>query len=440
MTAIVHRTSAIYKDLCTREASIARAQFELLEVRPFILQEVIYRDQARALKGASQNQGTNYGYNTETQDPTGPRTTNMSKLPGLKSRLCSKIHTTRVLLTEITTPVQSPSQEIAHKDYIGRLNELTLDANTYLLDIEADYGNDIDTTGLDDFKASLYNIERKTSAVYNDLCTWKASNTRPPARVNSLDQESDQDGDTERINEGKESTDTDVPWESHGCYDTLEEETITHAKPLPLTRPPSEPPPVAREAPDLIVKTIQHETPADKARTTPDKSNCLKSVLRLRSKILLPRSHHLKRMYNKEDSKSICLMPIPRLRSRAPLPRSHHLNKAYRLYKIYSMYNKEDSTVRAQHYTIGKPSIRLRNSDTALPIPRPTQNMDQESDQYGVNKEGETVSHAEFNALGVRDHENTYRWSPEEKRRFLATKAECKEHIKTGRRIEQQGP
>ena len=145
-------------------------------------------------------------------------------------------------------------------------------------------------------------------------------------------------------------------------------------------------------------------------------------------------------MYNKEDSKSICLMPIPRLRSRAPLPRSHHLNKAYRLYKIYSMYNKEDSTVRAQHYTIGKPSIRLRNSDTALPIPRPTQNMDQESDQYGVNKEGETVSHAEFNALGVRDHENTYRWSPEEKRRFLATKAECKEHIKTGRRIEQQGP
>ena len=80
------------------------------------------------------------------------------------------------------------------------------------------------------------------------------------------------------------------------------------------------------------------------ARTTPDKSNCLKSVLRLRSRALLPRSHHhnktyrlyLKRMCNKEDSKNICLMSVPRLRSRAPLPRSHHLNKTYRLYKIYS--------------------------------------------------------------------------------------------------------
>ena len=103
----------------------------------------------------------------------------MSELPDLKSRLRSRIQTTRVLLTEIKTPVQSPSQEIAHKEYIRRLNKLTLDASTDLLDIEADLGNDVDATELKDFKASLHDIERDMSAVYNDLCTWKAHNTRP---------------------------------------------------------------------------------------------------------------------------------------------------------------------------------------------------------------------------------------------------------------------
>ena len=105
---------------------------------------------------------------------------NMSKLPGLKSRLCSRIHTTKFLLTEMTTPVQSPPQEIIYEGYIKRINELTLEANTDLLDIKADYENDIEATELENFKASLYNIERKTSAAYTDLCTWKASNTRPP--------------------------------------------------------------------------------------------------------------------------------------------------------------------------------------------------------------------------------------------------------------------
>ena len=61
---------------------------------------------------------------------------------------------------------------------------MTLEANTDLLDIIADYENDIEATELENFKASLYNIERETSAAYNDLCAWKASNTRPPARAN----------------------------------------------------------------------------------------------------------------------------------------------------------------------------------------------------------------------------------------------------------------
>ena len=104
----------------------------------------------------------------------------MSALQDLKSRLRDRIHTTRALLTEITTPVKSPSQEIANEEYIRRLNEMTLDANTDLLDIEADYGNDIDATELEAFKLSLYNIERETSTIYNDLCAWKVYSSMPP--------------------------------------------------------------------------------------------------------------------------------------------------------------------------------------------------------------------------------------------------------------------
>ena len=52
---------------------------------------------------------------------------------------------------------------------------MTLDANTDLLDIEDVYGNNIDATELEDFKASIYNIERETFAAYNDLCTREAT-------------------------------------------------------------------------------------------------------------------------------------------------------------------------------------------------------------------------------------------------------------------------
>ena len=77
---------------------------------------------------------------------------------------------------------------------------MTLEANTDLLDIKAKYKNNIKATELEDLKTSLCNIERETSAIYNDLCTWKApdtrpTNTRPPAGVNSMDQ----DEDTERV-------------------------------------------------------------------------------------------------------------------------------------------------------------------------------------------------------------------------------------------------
>ena len=89
---------------------------------------------------------------------------NMSKLPGLRSRLRSRIYTTKYLLTEMTTPIQSPPQELVHEGYIKRINELTLEANTDLLDIEANNKNDIEAKELENFKASLYNIERETFA------------------------------------------------------------------------------------------------------------------------------------------------------------------------------------------------------------------------------------------------------------------------------------
>ena len=101
----------------------------------------------------------------------------MSELPDHKSWLRARIHDTRTLLMEITTP-KTPSQEIAHGEYIRRLDVLTLDANTDLLDTKAIYGNDIDGMEFEDFKASIHNIERETSAVYNGLRTQETHNIK----------------------------------------------------------------------------------------------------------------------------------------------------------------------------------------------------------------------------------------------------------------------
>ena len=46
----------------------------------------------------------------------------------------------------------------------------------------------------------------------------------------SLDHKFEQDKDTKRINEGEETTDDDVPWESHKSYDNLEGETVSNAQ------------------------------------------------------------------------------------------------------------------------------------------------------------------------------------------------------------------
>ena len=65
----------------------------------------------------------------------------------------------------MTTPVQSLAQELEHAEYIKRINDLTLEANTNLLDIEAEYKDNIDATEFDDFRVSITNIERRTSAI-----------------------------------------------------------------------------------------------------------------------------------------------------------------------------------------------------------------------------------------------------------------------------------
>ena len=104
------------------------------------------------------------------------------EVPDLKNR----IYITRDLLDKtLTSPIriQNLPQELAYEGYIKRSRELTQEAILDTLDIVANYRKDILPTELADFKTSLQNIEHETSAVYNDLCTWKTSLARHPARA-----------------------------------------------------------------------------------------------------------------------------------------------------------------------------------------------------------------------------------------------------------------
>ena len=110
--------------------------------------------------------------------------TNMSYIPAPQTmKLSTLVTITEFLLTKMTTLVQNPAQELAYSEYIRRINDMTLKANTYYLDIKADYKNNIDAAKLDDFRTSLKNIEPKTPTTYADQCTWRASNAKAPARA-----------------------------------------------------------------------------------------------------------------------------------------------------------------------------------------------------------------------------------------------------------------
>ena len=102
----------------------------------------------------------------------------MSELPDPKSWLLARIHYIRTLLMEITTP-KTPSQEIAHAEYIRRLNVLALDENTDPLETKSAYGSDVNAMEFKDLKAAIQNIERETFIIYTDLCTQEAHNTKP---------------------------------------------------------------------------------------------------------------------------------------------------------------------------------------------------------------------------------------------------------------------
>ena len=104
--------------------------------------------------------------------------TMMYGLQELRNRLYTEIYNTKSILEGIETPIVNTSQEYKNEERIRALNEAILSATTDLLDIEADHKNSIGSTELENLKISLYNIESKTSAAYNDLCTWKAR-TRP---------------------------------------------------------------------------------------------------------------------------------------------------------------------------------------------------------------------------------------------------------------------
>ena len=88
-----------------------------------------------------------------------------------------------VLLATMTIPTQSLAQELERDEHIKRINDMTLGANTDLLDAGAEYKDDIDATKINDFRISIANIERRTSNIFVGLCTWKASNTSTPVRT-----------------------------------------------------------------------------------------------------------------------------------------------------------------------------------------------------------------------------------------------------------------
>ena len=100
-----------------------------------------------------------------------------------------------VLLATMTTPVQSLAQELERDGHIKRINDMTLEANTDLLDIRADHKDNIDATEINDFRISITNIERRTTAIYTGLCIWKTSQALeeaygdPPTHINKATSE-----------------------------------------------------------------------------------------------------------------------------------------------------------------------------------------------------------------------------------------------------------
>ena len=113
----------------------------------------------------------------------------------------------------MAVPVQSSSQEIAYEGHIKRIRELILEANTDLLDITTDHEGNINATELENFKAALQGIKRKTSTAYKDLCTWKGSSNRPQARSHHPPNATSSDADVQdrKAHRLQQATETKLP-------------------------------------------------------------------------------------------------------------------------------------------------------------------------------------------------------------------------------------
>ena len=76
------------------------------------------------------------------------------ELPDLERRIHNRIIVTKELLSEMTSPVKSTVQEHIYREYLKRIEELTAQANTDLLDIKTKYDNKNNTKEIKDFKTS----------------------------------------------------------------------------------------------------------------------------------------------------------------------------------------------------------------------------------------------------------------------------------------------
>ena len=82
-------------------------------------------------------------------------------------------------------------------DYIKRINKLYFEATINLLDIGSEYKDNIDPTELAAFKASMANIETKTSTSNAALYAWKVNKT--PATIKASPSQSQATSDTGTI-------------------------------------------------------------------------------------------------------------------------------------------------------------------------------------------------------------------------------------------------
>ena len=89
-------------------------------------------------------------------------------------------------------------------DYIKRFNELYFEATSNLLDIGSEYKNDIDPTELAACKASMANIETKTSISNAALYTWKVTNSPAPIKASPSQSQATSNIGTNQAHELKE--------------------------------------------------------------------------------------------------------------------------------------------------------------------------------------------------------------------------------------------